>query len=43
MKIVGKTWGLGPMLRAASHYGHPSQEAMGLSGETLSRVQKEMG
>jgi hypothetical protein len=27
-------------LRAASHYGHPSREAVGLSGHTLLRVQR---
>jgi hypothetical protein len=27
-------------LRAASHYGRPSREAVGLSGQTLLRVQR---
>jgi hypothetical protein len=28
------------LLRAASHYGRPSREAMGLDGQTLSLVQE---
>jgi hypothetical protein len=28
------------ILRATSHYGRPSREAVGLSGQTLSRVQR---
>jgi hypothetical protein len=28
------------MLRVASHYGHPSQEAVGLNGQILLRVQR---
>jgi hypothetical protein len=29
------------VLRAASHYGRPSQEAVGLNGQILLRVQKK--
>jgi hypothetical protein len=31
---------LGALLRAASHYGRPSREAVGLNGQTLLRVQR---
>ena len=30
----------GDALRATSHYGRPSREAMGLNGQTLLRVQR---
>ena len=39
LEIVVYTFETMGGLRAASHYGRPSREAVGLNGQTLSRVQ----